>query len=137
MLTEPVWFKVTVLLERVWLGSPRASVRTSDTLALGSTWKMMVMLGSDTLKRVSAFVSFSSTMVLCVMGEALARGIKIYGKKATQSCGYAHFSILDETDRVYLDHLGQMGQLYFHFSLAEHEAAHRPRDAVIRRVGIC
>lgn len=112
-------------------------MRTSDTLALGSTWKMMVMLGSDTLKRVNAFVSFSSTTVLCVMGEASARGIKIYGKKATQSYGHAPLSILDKTDQVYLDHLGQIGQLYFHVSLAEHEAAHRPGDALIRRVGIC
>lgn len=75
---------MAVLLELVWLGDPWANVRTSDTLALGSTRKMIVMLGSDTLRRVNAIVSFSSTTVLYVMGKAFARGMKIYGKKQSK-----------------------------------------------------
>lgn len=51
-----------------------------------------------------------------------------------QSYGCSPFSICDQTD---LDHLGQIGQLYFCAFLAEHEAADRPQDAFIRRVGIC
>lgn len=67
------------------------------------------------------------------------RGKKIYGGdwNVMQSYGCAPFSMCDQTDRVYLDHLGQIGQLYFCAFLAEHEAADRRQDAFIRRVGIC
>ncbi len=62
---------MVVLLEYVWLvDDPRDNVRTSDTLALGSTLKKMVTVGSETLMVVSAFVSFSNLKVLLITAEA-------------------------------------------------------------------
>lgn len=43
---------------------------------------MIVMLGSDTLRRVCAIVFSSNVTVLYVTGLAFARGMKIYGEKS-------------------------------------------------------
>lgn len=69
---------MVVFLEYVSLGGdPWANISINGTLVLGCTLKTMVILGSDTLKVVKAFVSFSSTTALSGTGAALARGMKI------------------------------------------------------------
>lgn len=64
------------LLEYVLLGGdPWDNIRSSDTLALGSAVKKMVIFGSDTLILVSAFVFSSNTTVLFMAAEAPGRGM--------------------------------------------------------------
>lgn len=67
-----VWF------ECVWLEDDFLdNTRSNETLVLGSTLKMTVTLGSETLIVVLMFWFFANTNVLFMTAEPVGRGIKI------------------------------------------------------------